>query len=831
MLETRGSGFGGHRSSESTSGAAILAAFIPTFVSAVLYLAIFAALRNRFKKHYAPRTFLGTVPEKDRTPASHPSGAGWFHDFRTLPTRFVLTHSSLDAFLYLRFLKFIIAICFLGSCLALPILIPINATGGGNASQLDKITFSNITKNSHLWAHTVVAWVFFLGILLLIARERLLLIGTRQAYLLSESRSKKLSARTVLFLNVPKQALLPENLQQHFGEQAERSWPVKDTGDISKLVQQRNDAAMQLESAEYDFIARADKQARRDPNASTSLENGRAGSKAQRPSTRQPPLFGAKHDLIEKSRAAVVDYAKQTEAHRAAPGSKLPGQSAVFVAFSSQGAAHRAYETLSFKTPAIPLEDRYLEVLPKEVLWENVTLPMKTRLSKASLALVFVIAFTIFFSIPVGIIGTISNISYLADEYAWLNFLNDLPDWLVGLISGLLPPFLVSWFVSYVPKLFRHIAKLSGEPTTPQAELKTQAWVFFFQVFQVFLITTFSSGAAAVASKIIREPHSAPVLLAESLPKASNFYLTYFLIQGLTSAASNILNYSDLFEYLFYQCFWDKTPREKFTSYSQMKGISYGSLYPKFTNLLVIAIAYSCIAPLILAFATIGLTFYYISYRYNLLYVCLNKIDTRGENYKRALQQIPTGVYLAELALIGLFSAPAINLVLDRILRPLELYLGLDKLQEAEVPLLAEEDNVPVDDEVALHMSAHNRRLGIQRLGTGPATRLSEFFDTFITSSRDQVKGWLAKPDREDDSPPPTDEELANAYENPAFTSKTPKLWLPKDKSGVSKDEIRENEEVGIPTTDDAAEIDDHGKLRYASEFEQVPIWKKPKSL
>ena len=101
-----------------------------------------------------------------------------------------------------------------------------------------------------------------------------------------------------------------------------------------------------------------------------------------------------------------------------------------------------------------------------------------------------------------------------------------------------------------------------GEPTTPQAELKTQDWVFFFQVFQVFLVTTFSSGAAAVAAKIIKEPHIAPMLLAQSLPKASNFYLTYFLLQGLTSAASNVLNYSDLFEYLFYQHFWDKTPRE-----------------------------------------------------------------------------------------------------------------------------------------------------------------------------------------------------------------------------------------------------------------------------
>jgi hypothetical protein len=392
------------------------------------------------------------------------------------------------------------------------------------------------------------------------------------------------------------------------------------------------------------------------------------------------------------------------------------------------------------------------------------------------------------------------------------------------------------------------IAKLSGEPTTPQAELKTQAWVFFFQVFQVFLVSTFSSGAAAVAAKIIKEPHMAPTLLAESLPKASNFYLTYFLIQGLTSAASNVLNSSDLFTYLFYQYFWDKTPREKFASYSQMKGISYGSLFPKFTNFLVIAIAYSCIAPLTLVFATIGLSLYYTSYRYNLLYVCLSKIDTRGEVYQRALKQMPTGVYLAELALIGLFSArkaaiqtglmvvlliltAGLNLVLDRTLRPLELYLGLDTLQAREVPELAEEDGVSPEDEVALHMSAHNRRLGVNKLGTGPATALSRFFDSFITSAHEEVNGWLSIPDREDDTPAPSEEDIANAYENPVFTSKTPKLWLPRDQAGVSRDEIKENEEAEIQTTDEAAEIDENGKLWYDSHFENVPVWKKPKSL
>ena len=132
------------------------------------------------------------------------------------------------------------------------------------------------------------------------------------------------------------------------------------------------------------------------------------------------------------------------------------------------------------------------------------------------------------------------------------------------------------------------IGKTSGEPTTPQAELKTQNWYFIFQLTQVFLVTTFSSGAAAVATKIAQEPSQTPNLLAKHLPQASNFYLAFILFQGTASAAKNLLNYSDLIEYLIYDRFFDVTPRDKYNRFTSLKNISWGSVYPKFTNLAVI---------------------------------------------------------------------------------------------------------------------------------------------------------------------------------------------------------------------------------------------------
>jgi len=48
----------------SGSLASVLSAFIPTWFTAVLFMLVFAGIRHRYPKIYAPRTYIGTVAEK-----------------------------------------------------------------------------------------------------------------------------------------------------------------------------------------------------------------------------------------------------------------------------------------------------------------------------------------------------------------------------------------------------------------------------------------------------------------------------------------------------------------------------------------------------------------------------------------------------------------------------------------------------------------------------------------------------------------------------------------------------------------------------------------------
>lgn len=81
-----------------------------------------------------------------------------------------------------------------------------------------------------------------------------------------------------------------------------------------------------------------------------------------------------------------------------------------------------------------------------------------------------------------------------------------------------------------------------------------------------------------------------------------------------------------------------------------LSGIGWGTLFPIYTNLFVIAICYAAIAPLVLGFAAIGLLLFYFAYRYNLLFVSNAVIDTKGLVYPRALQHLFVGLYVAEVS-------------------------------------------------------------------------------------------------------------------------------------------------------------------------------------
>ena len=306
-----------------------------------------------------------------------------------------------------------------------------------------------------------------------------------------------------------------------------------------------------------------------------------------RPTVRSPAVIGEQHDAIARYAAALVKTEAKVELERAAAEQgNVKSAGGAFVEFETISAAQYAVQSTTHQAPFV-MTPRSWAVVPSAIVWENISIPAWETVLRGILATSFIIALTIFWSIPTSFIGVLSNVSQLADDVKWLHWLNNLPDPVIGAIEGLLPSLLLSTLVSYVPIICRYVAYLSGEVTKSHIELKTQEWYFIFQVIQVFLVTTFASGATAVIPDLINDPKQAPEMLAKKLPKASNFYLSYFIIYGFGQSTKNLLNWSGLFMDKFFSLF-DKTPRDKYERYISLSGTGWGSWYPKFTNLAII---------------------------------------------------------------------------------------------------------------------------------------------------------------------------------------------------------------------------------------------------
>jgi hypothetical protein len=101
-------------------------------------------------------------------------------------------------------------------------------------------------------------------------------------------------------------------------------------------------------------------------------------------------------------------------------------------------------------------------------------------------------------------------------------------------------------------------------------------------------VTTLTSAASAATAQIIKDPLSAKDLLAENLPKATNFYISYFLLQGLTMSSMAVVQVAGVLVFKFMSTFFDRSPRHLYQRWASLSGISWGNVFPVFTNMGVI---------------------------------------------------------------------------------------------------------------------------------------------------------------------------------------------------------------------------------------------------
>lgn len=309
----------------------------------------------------------------------------------------------------------------------------------------------------------------------MVTRESIYYIHLRQAYLLSPLYASRMSSRTVLFNSVPDEYLHEGKIRRMFGNKLKNLWIATNTKEIEEKVQNRDKIAFQLEGAETKLVKlanearlKANKKGRHDEentefgNTVEDDQDGESGSAAarwikpkQRPTHRLKPLIGKKVDTINWSRSELQRLIPEIEAlqatHRAGEGKFV---SSVFVEFYNQSEAQAAYQMLAHHQ-ALHMEPRYIGFSPGEIIWSNLRIKWWERIIRNIATIGFVVVLIIFWSIPVAVVGSISNIQALTNRVTFLRFILKVPTVILGVITGLLPSVLLAVLMALLPIVLR----------------------------------------------------------------------------------------------------------------------------------------------------------------------------------------------------------------------------------------------------------------------------------------------------------------------------------------------------------------------------------------
>ncbi|KAF1950638.1 DUF221-domain-containing protein [Byssothecium circinans] len=847
---------------ESNSLSSMVSTLVPTLISFAIFVALFFIFRGRFRRLYAPRTYVDSVGEQRKTPPQAPGFFGWIKSFKGIKDEYILDHQSIDGFLFVRFFKVLMGISLLGCVVCWPVLFPVNATGGAGNQQLDILSMSNIalSRPNRYYAHALISWVFLGLVVIIIARESFYAINIRQAYRRSPWGASRLSSKTILFTNVPK--TLSENALFEMFPGVRHAWVASNCKELEELVEDRDDTAMKLEAAEIQLSHDANMhRMKATKGKKKAYQHGEGVDKycnpKDRPTHKLKFLIGKKVDTITYGREHLAELTPKIELEQ---DKHWTGQGdlvgAVFVSFDTQKDAQNAWQLMQRRKtkPNKKLSARQLSVLPQEVVWSNLRIGTAEHWIRWILASAFITVMIVFFAVPVAFVGAVSQINYLTAQFSWLGWINSIPSVILGVVTGLLPVIMLAILMALVPIVCRLMAKIAGYPTLSQIELQTQSWYFAFQVIQVFLVTTFAGAVTTVIQQVLANPTTVLTLLSNNLPKASNVYISYFLLFGLSSAAGTLLNIGGFVTVvLLGRILPGKTPRKIFQKLANFAGPMWGSEFPKWTNLAVIALSYSCIAPLILGFATVSFGLIYIAFRYNFLYCYENKIDTGGAAYSRALRQLFTGVYISELCLIGLFAIAtgdhpqaAGPLAIEALLLACTIlfHITLRSALKHHEARLAYHDPTPGTArlEEGLHDKSPAAAHGASRSPTTtPATaamrpsKLPLFLQKIINPERTSVSALADSLDQFYHRPQePLPEPIRKrAYFNPAITSPTPVLWIVHDEMGISERECRDSMKAvpGLKMTDDQAFFNEKGKVAWKGvedgKATAAPVWEE----
>jgi hypothetical protein len=146
-----------------------------------------------------------------------------------------------------------------------------------------------------------------------------------------------------------------------------------------------------------------------------------------------------------------------------------------------------------------------------------------------------------------------------------------------------LPPTLVAVLTKGFVVILDYLIRKQGISSRSHIDLKIQDYYFCFLFVQVTLVVSLSAGLTTIANEMAHGA-SLAATLAKNLPKASNYFLSYVLLQALSISARSLLRLDRLIGKFILGPIFDKSVTQMMIR-RRGQDLEWGTFVPIFTNL------------------------------------------------------------------------------------------------------------------------------------------------------------------------------------------------------------------------------------------------------
>lgn len=592
------------------------------------------------------------------------------------PSSLLCHDCGIEALLFDRYLRFLLVIFSSSAVVITPTFTAFNYLCGSLDSSVDLLTrmsWSNLSPHSpkFYWFYALFIPSFSSYLLFMIAREleRTKILGRSAIISQEQSPSPKF---WLAVTELPSFLRHEAALRSHLGRWNDYITdililPKQKVQD--RLVHKQEELIRVIERHETSFIRKMTR------HRKTNDQNDLRARLEQRHSrsTFKPVWF---RGCLARLRNACLPYNYQplhllyelllntysTIQGQRQVGAAVPGENAL-VSFNEASFAR----ALSFEQDLLGLRFQYLGSELSHIETSHIrsnSFIGQIRFEGFNLGIMTLI---LIWTAPVGASGALSRLSEIC---SLLRHDLSLPIWLGGFLQGVAPQVITSILMSSFPYFLRLLTARKRLVTMEESQNSTQLFYFWFLFSQMVVTTSISSGLVPAIVQVGKTGIvTLPRILAQDLPQAGIYFLSYIMIEAIGEARSSLFRIPTIIKLYFDR--GDKTPREQVDAlYGIHSTIIWGETYPLYATLANIGtrvvedyepklthigLIYALLTPLILPICTLCFCLLLLCARYKMRYTAFIPFETGGRLYFSAISSLFCGILTSELCFLGLF--------------------------------------------------------------------------------------------------------------------------------------------------------------------------------